>query len=76
MKTVEVNSCYGSSKKPVTMQLAVTPSTGATVVSVFEGIDGNNVFLSPTDVLIVRDWFDERVRRLVFEGQLSEHLGD
>jgi hypothetical protein len=32
--------------------------------------------LLPEDVVNVRNWFDERVRQLIFEGHLSEHLGD
>jgi hypothetical protein len=36
----------------------------------------NTFVMLPEQVVQVRDWFDERVRQLIFEGHLSEHLGD
>jgi len=32
--------------------------------------------LTPLQMLRVREWINERVRRLIFEGKMNEHLGD
>ena len=36
----------------------------------------NYIVLLPTDLLKVRDWINERVRELQFQGHLADHLGD
>jgi hypothetical protein len=78
MKALEIKSCYGAVSHPNVFQMDVTPSTNTTKLSIFDGngIDGYNAFISPENVLRIRDWFNERVRQLIFEGQLDNHLSE